>query len=201
MAQVLWHAYPPTRGDMAQWGDLLPSFILNSAQLHDEPYLADVARAEWAMHTSAAQRDQTPEPESLNLLLTEDPAHVGVVLAPGCWSFQSDWPVASILTAHLEGEPAIEAVGEWVRQGVPQGVVVWRQGMRPMVRLAIEGEVNFLERLVAGDSLSGALNNVPALNFATWFPHAVQTALVMGIQKLPTQRTPIRTNNSDETST
>jgi hypothetical protein len=184
LAQVLWHAHPPMRGDLAQWGDCLSDFIAGSAQLADEPYLADVARAEWALHTSATQPDLELDYESLNLLVSDDPAHVGVVLAPGCRVFQSRWPVASILTAHLDGEPALESVGEWLRQGVSQGVVVWRHGMLPKVRVAMEGEVDFLERLMAGDSLSDALNSATALNFSVWFPQAVQTALVIAVQRL-----------------
>ncbi|MGH6626932.1 MAG: HvfC/BufC family peptide modification chaperone, partial [Burkholderiaceae bacterium] len=50
LACALWHARPPARGDLALWGEDLASFVAASAQLADEPYLADVARVEWALH-------------------------------------------------------------------------------------------------------------------------------------------------------
>ena len=56
LACALWHARPPARGDLALWGEALPAFVAASAQLADEPYLADVARVEWALYRAARDR-------------------------------------------------------------------------------------------------------------------------------------------------
>ena len=37
LARALWHAHPPKRGDMAQWGDALAGFVQADPQLQPEP--------------------------------------------------------------------------------------------------------------------------------------------------------------------
>jgi hypothetical protein len=43
-----WQPPRPGTGDLATWGAMPARFIAASAQLADEPYLADVARLDWA---------------------------------------------------------------------------------------------------------------------------------------------------------
>ena len=100
LARAHWHAHPPARGDLAQWGGDLAGFISVSEQLLEEPYLADVARVEWALHTCAGCADRAPEPATFQLLMDHHPAALRLVLAPGCALLHSAWPVASIVTAH-----------------------------------------------------------------------------------------------------
>ena len=100
LSRALWHAHPPARGDLAQWGGVLAGFVSASDQLLEEPYLSDVARVEWALHTCAGCADRAPEPATFHLLMAHDPAALRLVLAPGCAVLHSVWPVASIVTAH-----------------------------------------------------------------------------------------------------
>ena len=100
LSRALWHAHPPARGDLAQWGGDLAGFVSASEQLLEEPYLADVARVEWALHTCAGCADRAPEPATFQLLMAHDPAALRLTLAPGCAVLHSAWPVASIVTAH-----------------------------------------------------------------------------------------------------
>ena len=77
LARAMWHAHPPTCGDMAHWGAGLPEFVSHSEQLRDEPYLADVAAAEWALHRCATAPDAlfgaAPDIASFTLLAEHDP--------------------------------------------------------------------------------------------------------------------------------
>lgn len=187
LARALWHAHPPLRGDLAQWGDALPLFLRSSTQLQDEPYLADVARVEWALHGAATAVDGVADPASLALLTTDDPAELTLTLSGGCVVIQSGWPVASILSAHREGTPSLTEVGGLLRERVGQDVVVWREGLRPRVRLALPGEIGGLRALAAGQSLGQTLETAPALDFSAWFPMAFQTALVLAVSKVCTQ--------------
>ena len=68
LARALWHAHPPRLGDMAHWGEALPAFVAGSAQLAQHPFLADVARAEWALHQCATAADGEVDASSLALL-------------------------------------------------------------------------------------------------------------------------------------
>lgn len=180
LARALWHAQPPQRGDLALWGDELPLYLAKSRQLQDEPYLADVARAEWALHSCATAADALADPASLNLLTTEDPDQLALLLAPGCTVVRSAWPVASILGAHVHGTPSLADVGAELRAGVAQDVVVWRHGLHPQFRQALPGEAGLLEFLMADVSVGQALDQSSDLDFVQWFPQAVASQLVLG---------------------
>jgi hypothetical protein len=187
LARALWHAHPPVRGDLAQWGDALPLFLQSSTQLHDTPYLHDVARVEWSLHRSATAADGVAEAASLALLTTDDPAQLTLALSGGYAAIHSAWPVASILSAHREGTPSLAEVGGLLRERMGQDLVVWREGLRPCVRQALPGEIGCLQALSAGRSLAQALDDAPALDFSAWFPLAFQTGLVLAVSKVCTQ--------------
>jgi hypothetical protein len=184
LSLALWHSHPPVCGDLGRWGDVLPAFLEASRQLQDEPYLADVARVEWALHRCLAARNVDLENGSLAMLTTEDPDLLTLVMAPGMATLDSRWPVASIMSAHRDGTPTMQEVGHLVRASIAQAVVVWRDRYVPRCREAIAGEPLFLERLAAGHSLAQALESAAALDFAVWLPLAVQTALVVSVSPL-----------------
>ena len=185
LARAFWHAYPPQRGDLAQWGEALGAFVRDSAQLLDEPYLSDVAQAEWALHRCALAPDGPYELASLSLLTTEDPQSLTLVLAPGLAMLASDWPLASLLLAHREGAPALADVGEQLTNRIRQDVVIWRAGYQPRLRLALSGELSILRALHDGQALEPALQQSDGLDFAQWLPLAVQTGLVLGARHHP----------------
>ena len=112
LARAFWHAHPPARGDLAQWGGELAGFVQASDQLRDEPYLGDVARVEWDLHTCAGASDRAAEPVTFQLLMAHDPATLRLVLAPGCSVLRSAWPVVSIVTAHQHAGIHTRGVGD-----------------------------------------------------------------------------------------
>lgn len=181
LAHALWHAQPPARGDIAQWGMGLAEFLENSTQLQDEPYLADVARVEWALHQCAGAPDAEADLATLALLTTETPEQLQLRLAPGCAVVRSVWPVASIVGAHIDGVPSLQEAGAQLRRGEAQDTVVWRAGLRPRVRLALAGEADGLQVLMQGGSLAHALDAAPQLEFGQWLPLAVHSGLVLGV--------------------
>jgi hypothetical protein len=185
LARALWHAQPPVHGDIACWGSGLAAFMQASEQLQDDPYLPDVARVEWALHQCSGASDRAADLSTLALLTTEDPASLTLVLAPGCAVVRSAWPIASMLGAHLGGEPSLQEAGAQLRAGVAQDVVVWRAGLKPRFRLAVDGEVGAVMALLRGESLDQALSLAPQLDFALWLPMAVQSGLLVSVQALP----------------
>ena len=182
LARALWHAHPPLRGDVACWGTELPAFLAASADVQEAPYLPDVARIEWALHRCATAPDPVPALDTLALLTTTDPAQLRLHLAPASVVLSSVWPVVSLLGAHRDHRPDLAAVGALLRQGVAECAVVWRSGFKPCVRQALAGEGDMLRALLAGQSVAGALDAAPALDFSTWLPQAVQSGLVTGVR-------------------
>lgn len=184
LARELWHGHPPQRGDLAHWGDALPAFLQVNEQLASLPYLADVARVEWALHQAAGAPDAPTDAASFARLADEDPQHLTLALAPGTAVFTSRWPVASLITAHRDGQPGLVELGERLRGGLGESALVWRQGLRPCVTGCTAPVAQLLGALLRGLPLPGALNaiaNDEPFDLSIWLAEAVQQGLVIGV--------------------
>ena len=182
MAVDFWHKHPPKHGDLAQWGDALPVFLHGNPQLADEPYLADVASVEWAIHQAAMAVDPVADMSSFARLAGHHAADQKLRLASGCCVVASRFPVASIVAAHLHESPALERAGELLRAGVAENALVWRQGMRSKIRPCGTAEAILIQALANGQTLGAALAAADGLDFGVWLPQAVQEGLVLGVQ-------------------
>jgi hypothetical protein len=194
MARQFWFQHPPERGDLACWGEVLPGFLATEPQLADVPYLADVARVEWALHRSTGAPDAAPfEPASFALLGEIEPDQLTLRLPPGTVVLRSDWPVVSLINAHLQHEPAFGTVAERVQAGVSEIALVWRQGLRSHLVACTQAEAALLEALLAGQSLLAALEAVDGVavagadapfDFSAWLNAAVTQGQVLGAARL-----------------
>lgn len=184
LARALWHATPPQYGDMAQWGDTMPGFVAASAQLADEPYLADVARLEWALHTCAGAADAVLKPATLALLGSDDLDRLTLQMAPGTALLSSPWPVASLVRAHLDDGVTMAQAAALLHIGQAEDTVVWRQGFRPRLRCALPGEAGFMSALLQSQTLGAALDAAPQLDINKWLSEAIETGLLMAVHPL-----------------
>lgn len=191
LARSLWHAHPPVRGDLAHWGAELPHFVQASESLDQAPYLGDVARTEWALHQAAGAADAWADLPSLALLTQDDPATLGLRLAPGTALITSRYPVVSIVQAHLTQDIDLNEAGRRWRAGVAETALVWRAGLRPQVRdVRSTTEAALLQELLAGASLLGALESActdpdpDAFDLSAWLMSAVSQGLVLGTTPL-----------------
>ena len=188
LARDFWHACPPVRGDLAQWGAELGDWVQSHAQLAEEPYLGDVARVEWALHRAASAADLEPQPATFALLSTMEPDGLTLQLSSGIGVITSAYPVASIVTAHLHGSPTLETVGVKLRAGEGESAVVWRQGFKPRVAPCAAAEAGLVRALQSGASLLSALEQAGNLDFNPWLTAAVQNGLVLGARPLGNPR-------------
>ena len=195
LARAFWHRHPPTCGDLAQWGGALPAFVQDDPQLTELPWLADVARVEWALHRAACDADPMAAPHSFALLQTADPSGLRLRLAPGLALVQSQWPVVSIVTAHTLAEPALDEAWRRCRSAVQETALVWRQGFRSRVAPIDPAVATLLGLLQDGADLPRALDGAcavadeggTAFDFSAWLGAGVQDGLVLGasLQPLP----------------
>ena len=185
LARLCWQRHPPVRGDLAQWGGALAGLIEQLPDLcGQEPYLSGVARCEWALHVAASAADAQMDADSFQLLTNSDPAQLTLVLAPGTTLVASEWPVASIVTAHLLAQPDLHAVAARLRDNVAETALVWRDGQAPRLRAATAGEERFIAALQRGHSLAGALQPARGLDLAAWLAQAFQSRLMVGVRAL-----------------
>ena len=191
LARDLWHHSPPQRGDLAQWGDALPSFLRHSAQLADVPYLSDVARAEWALFSAAGAADAAPDPASFARLAQEAPEGLALTLAPGTAVIESPYPVASLIAAHGEETPCLEGAAQRLRDGQGEHALVWRQGLRPRLQGISPGASALVQALLSGANLPQALDAAmdaadpdDHFDFSAWLNAAVTDAVVIGVHSL-----------------
>lgn len=187
LARDFWAQHPPMRGDLAQWGGELTVLISKIPALQTEPYLSDVARAEWALHTCATAANKDADLATFAQLTLQDPDTLTLELAAGTTLIHSQYPIASLLTAHLYAAPSFAKVGQKLLQNSPEIALVWRQGLRPMVTTCTVAEAAFLEQLLSGKSLLAALESDElaasgmVFDLQHWLPQAVQNGLLLGV--------------------
>lgn len=189
LARHFWQQHPPQRGDMGHWGEQLPGFLAALPQLADEPFLADVAHIEWALHCAASAPDAALAASSFTLLAgAGDAPPVSLVLSPGVYWLASAYPVVSIINAHLHGQPALDEAAALLRLGQGERALVWRQGFKPRTRTLSAAEYQFITALQNRVSLDTALEQATDLeasfDFNTWLSQAVQAGLVTGAIRL-----------------
>jgi Putative DNA-binding domain len=200
MARQFWRQQPPAQGDMACWGGELAGFIAAAPQLADEPFLADVARVEWALHQAATAVDSSPDLTSIALLTRHAPDALTLQLSPGTARVASAYPVVSLMKAHVDapGEPDLTHAGELLRERIGEHALIWRHGLKPQVEAINQAESAFIHALLQAQSLAQALEaaaqSADAFDFSDWLARAVQGQLVTGAQLLSLSKTePIRT--------
>jgi hypothetical protein len=189
LARDLWHRHPPTAGDLARWGATLPELIACAQTLSDAPYLADVARAEWALHRAATAADAAPDLASFAQLASGDATGLALTLAPGTELVHSRFPVATLVMSHRFGEPSLSEAAQKLRQGEAETALIWRERLRPRLALVAPPEAALLQATLAGQDLPGALEAAlsldhaqpPSFDFTHWLTQAVQQGLVVGI--------------------
>lgn len=181
LARALWHASPPQCGDIAQWGGTLADFVSASPQLVDDPYLADVARVEWALHCCASAPNAELQAATLALLGSHDLDALQLQLAPGAALIRSPWPVASMVLAHTEGGVTLAEAATRLRAGEAENALVWRQGYRPRVRQALPDEDWFVAALLRGVPLGAAMDAAPQLDINAWLTDAVPSGLLLAV--------------------
>jgi len=183
LARAFWRAAPPAAGDIAEWGAGLPAFIAGDDQLAAEPYLADVARLEWAVHAAERAADAAPSAPDLALLGRAEPAALGLRLQPGTALISSPHPIVGIWQAHRSTDPARFApVRAAFAAGVAEHALVRRHGWKVQVLALPAPAARFTAALLDGRSLGAALVMAgDGFDFESWLLEAVRDDLIAAV--------------------
>jgi hypothetical protein len=182
LARAFWHEHPPERGDLAWLGGRLPEFIEASESLDAEPYLADCARLDWAVHRAESAADAPAGACGLELLARHDPQQLVLGLRPGTALVSSKHPIATIWLAHRsDAEHRFEPVRLAFAAGVGEHALVWREGWRPLVQAIAAPDAAFTRALLDGASLAGALQAAgDGFTFEAWLLDSLRDGRLAG---------------------
>lgn len=156
-AFVLTH--PSTGGDLNVYGDAFPSFLATYPHAARLPYLADVARLEWAMDEAHRAADANGDAQRMLAALAAIPADAVALqrfaLDPSCRLLRSAFPVLRIWQAHQDGL----AHDGRVEFGAGEDfLLVRREGGRVVVERMEPGDFAWLAALAGGADLAQALD-------------------------------------------
>lgn len=187
LARHVWHAHPPVRGDVGEWGEALPAFIADSEQLHGEPYLADSARLDWAVHVATRAADANAAwPPALDALATTEPSRLRLQLAAGAAVVESRWPIVAVWQAHHGNEPFDNVRAAFAAERA-EAACVWRDDGFAIHVEALDSHADaaFTAASINGRSLAAALDTAGAdFSFERWLERALRSrwpvALISG---------------------
>lgn len=188
LAQALWQTAPPKRGDLAAWGDALPGFVAGDVQLAGEPYLADLAQLEWAVHRARLAADDDAPLAGLTRLGAGDAAGLWLRLRAGHAVLQSRHPVHTLWTAHqAEGGDHFADARAALARGQAEAVRVRRDGWAVVVERIDAASAGFEADLLRGASLGAALDAAaPGFDFEAWLIDSLRRGALAAVTTEPT---------------
>jgi hypothetical protein len=183
LSHAFWQRQPPSCGDIARHGAGLPAFIAADAQLADEPYLADSARLDWAIHVAETAADGSGAAPGLQRLAEGDPDALWLQLRPGLALLRSPWPVAAIWRAQRSQAAAdFDIARDALAQRRGDDVLVWRDGWRAAVSTLEAPAARFTAAVLDGQPLAQALREAgDAFDFERWLLQALRERWLAGV--------------------
>lgn len=146
-------ARPPVCADLNRYGDGFSSFLEGYPHAAALPWLADVARLEWAVHEASMAADgEPPDYAALACLPAAEQAELRFALRPSVRVVRSAYPILAVWEANQadrDGTPG-RTEGE-------DRVLVWRDAGLVRAAPMTPREADFVDSLGAGQSLGDAV--------------------------------------------
>jgi hypothetical protein len=152
-ASLFVRAHPPRQARLLAYGAEFPDWLARFRPAQAKPWLAELARLEWARNEALFAADADPiKVETLAGLPPESIPALRFDLLPSTRLVASDWPIHSLWQAVLDsGEPPKPAPERRAQQ-----VLVLRPGLS-VKQLALEpGDAALLGALHAGETFATA---------------------------------------------
>jgi hypothetical protein len=145
---------PSTSGDIHRYGHAFADFVAGLADLAPYPYLADVARLEWAYHeVFHSEIASGLELEALRTVAVADYPRLRFCLQPAARLLASPWPVLRMWQVNQPGWNGDQTVG-LDAGGVH--LLVMREAAGVALQSLSAGEYRLLESLARGTDLAEA---------------------------------------------
>ncbi|POF31038.1 HvfC/BufC N-terminal domain-containing protein [Roseibium marinum] len=153
LARAFVTRHPPQSPVLMWYGGAFAGFLESFPPLAAYPYLADVARVEWAWLQAYHAADAAPlDPAALSAVAPEDVPAVRFTRHPAAAVVASKWPVLDLVRANRFATDAAAGID----LDEPQAVLVTRPDLEVGVFLLRPGGEVFLSALLEGSTLEGA---------------------------------------------
>ncbi|QLQ31759.1 MAG: putative DNA-binding domain-containing protein [Candidatus Thiothrix singaporensis] len=167
---------PPTRPFLVEYGDAFPAFMQRHAALEEMPWLADVARLEWARHQAWHAVNQPAGDFTQIMMLSEGQQASLCFQMPGSAQLvQSPYAVHQVWLAHQPEDFPGKLPLERIQIPQPAYVLVWRAGRQLRQVEVDEAGWDFLSALQQGATLP-----VLTERFQEQLPGLLTTAMQRG---------------------
>jgi hypothetical protein len=123
--------HPPHSRCLVEYGADFADFLATFAPCEALPYLADVARFEWALNIAGTVREVAAlPPQALAAVPADEAAYVALRLQPSVRYLGSPWPVDAIWQANQQNEvPAVDLASGGTNLEIRRArdAVAWRR--------------------------------------------------------------------------
>lgn len=157
MARAFIRALPPTRPNLFSFGQDLPGFIAAYEGARSIPYLADMARLEFALNFAYHARDETPMPaEALTRFAPETLPGLCLTTHPSLRFVISDFPLLAIWRAHQPDGDLEQKIDLAAGQ---DHLLVYRPRQECLIRRVSVGAFAFVMALSMGQTIEAAFGS------------------------------------------
>jgi hypothetical protein len=158
LARAFVISTPPRAPHLAAYGDVFPTFVSQRADDHHLPYLADVARLEWARGEAYFAADADALAPATLVDAGERVAELKFTLHPATRLIRSAFPIVTIWGANQPENTEVPVLD----MTVGECALVSRAAMTVVTRQIAESDGIFVEKIVAGATFGDAADSALA---------------------------------------
>ena len=174
-ARRLAGSAPPACADLNRYGEGFPAFLATYAHAGPMPWLAEVARLEWAWHEALSAADVPGiDFAALAAVPAEEQPALRFSLHPSVRLVRSVWPVLAIWEAN---QPDRDGTPD--RDEGADDVLVWREDQRVRLALLAPPDAEFVASLARGMPLEEAAGS-EGWEFAPMLARLAEHGLLAG---------------------
>ncbi len=170
-------ANPPEQPILFMYGDRFPEFLEQFPPVENFPYLADVARVEFAWLQSYHAADiAVLDAAKLGRIPPEEVGQAKFKSHPAAWIFRSIWPAATLMDRNREGLDCSD-----IDLGIGEDVLITRPVLDVQTRILPNGGYEFLHALAEGETLEAAAGSAMESVDEFDFPGQITGMLECGV--------------------
>jgi hypothetical protein len=172
LARRLLQSQPPCTPCLAEYGSEFGAHLDDEPLVRDLPYLADIARLDWAVNRAVIAPDATAlEADLLSALTPEELGKLRLAAHPSLALLRSDFPLLDIYRlAHGASD-----AGAVTLDAGDARLMIWRQRGLVRTESISEGVFEALELLSAGRSILSACGKLEQSELPTFFSGQILT--------------------------